>query len=179
MGVSLHVFCPIFTLLSICGKHIFSKLYLEFSWVIVRTRNFFIAAFKLDAALPVIVNSSRADGSLGICVSAPGGAVAPVPNWKLQKNQLMNGAVPDLFRWSLLFSRCMFALAVPCPIACCPFTAAGTSMSSPYVSGTICLLLSGLKTSAAKPVPFTPHALRRALENTAEYCAKMIVAYGC
>ncbi|CAI5460083.1 unnamed protein product [Closterium sp. Yama58-4] len=73
------------------------------------------------------------DGHEGVSVSAPGGAMAPVPTAHLQSRMLM----------------------------------AGTSMASPNAAGGVALLISALKQDMGVAKP-GPHAIRRALEVTAQ-----------
>jgi tripeptidyl-peptidase-2 len=71
------------------------------------------------------------DGDTGVRMLAPGGALAAVPPWTLDRRQQKHG----------------------------------TSMASPNACGAAALLVSALR---SETVAYSPHSIRRALENTAQ-----------
>ncbi|KAG0493163.1 hypothetical protein HPP92_006561, partial [Vanilla planifolia] len=52
-----------------------------------------VGAYVSEMAVELTLSSRgpTADGDLGVCISAPGGAVAPVPTWTLQSRMLKGG----------------------------------------------------------------------------------------
>jgi len=94
-----------------------------------------------------------------VCVSAPGGAVAPVPTWTLQRRMLGIGtsmASPSASGGTTLLISAMKVLA------CGSFVAYLVVFTCTHISSFVCMICI-----QAEGIPVSPYCVRKALENIA------------